>query len=86
MSFGGAIGGMLTSIKNNARKRPSAFEKLDPYGNIGGKLHFKNKATPKDLEKVKLKIQQQNRKTVIIKIVISSVVAVLFYFILFYKP
>ncbi|WGH74292.1 hypothetical protein P8625_09200 [Tenacibaculum tangerinum] len=31
MSFGGAVSAMITSLKNNKRKRVSAFEKLERF-------------------------------------------------------
>ena len=31
MSFGGAVSAMVTSLKNNKRKRVSAFEKLERF-------------------------------------------------------
>ncbi len=34
MSFGGSVSAMLTTLKNNRRKRVSTFKKLKGYENI----------------------------------------------------
>ena len=53
MSFGGAMGAMITSLKNNKRDRKSALKRLKDnpaeYG-AGTKLHFENTATPEELK------------------------------------
>ena len=46
MSFGGAVGAMITSLKNNKRTRVSAFDKLKNYKEKNDQLVFKNKAGP----------------------------------------
>jgi len=34
MGFGGSVGAMLTSLKNNKRTRVSTFKKLKDYKNV----------------------------------------------------
>lgn len=56
MSFGGAVSAMVTSLKNNKRERKSALKRLKDnpaeYGDAG-KLHFENKATQAQLQKIR---------------------------------
>ena len=58
MSFGGAVGAMITSLKNNKRDRKSALKRLKDnpaaYGEEG-KLHFENTATPEQLKKIMIR-------------------------------
>lgn len=70
MSFGGAVSAMVTSLKNNKRKRPSAYEKMEKYnGNYDTKLHFDKKATTEELETIRKKLQNQHKKELLIKII-----------------
>lgn len=76
MSF---IADMVGSLKNNKRKRTSAFKKLENAGGIHGKLHFDKKATPKQLKDIKEKLQKENsrnliRKTIILSILLSIII------------
>ncbi|WP_299160149.1 hypothetical protein [uncultured Tenacibaculum sp.] len=77
MSFGGAVSAMITSLKNNKRIRVSAFEKTKGYGNDSNiKLHFNKEASQKQLLEIKKKVQNENRLSLIKKIV---------FFILFFS-
>jgi len=89
MSFGGAVSGMITSLKNNKRDRKSALKRLKDnpaeYGE-DGKLHFEKTATPAQLKKIREDIQRQNRKIMIRNVVIIGLIAaILIYFIGFAK-
>lgn len=62
MSFGGAVSAMLTSLKNNKRKRVSAFEKLERFQKENNdKLYFKKAANETQLKKIRLKTKQQQQ-------------------------
>lgn len=75
MSFGGAVSAMVTSIKNNKRKRPSAFENINRFeGDYNTQLQFNKKATPHQLEKIRTKLQEENRKRLIKYIVLLTIV------------
>ena len=86
MSFGGAVGAMITSIKNNKRERPSAFKKIKNCGGIDGKLQFDKKANKQELQQIREQLQNENKKTLIRNVIIfSTMMAILFYFVGFYK-
>ncbi len=52
MSFGGAVLGMIVSLKNNKRKKVSTFEKLERFQKENrDKLYFNKSASKKELEK-----------------------------------
>jgi len=85
MGFGGSVAGMIVSLKNNKRNRKSAFEKLERFQKENSDtLHFKNSATQKELEEIKLRIQKENRVLRIKNILLFMVVlAILYYLISF---
>ncbi|MDX8553879.1 hypothetical protein MK851_09635 [Tenacibaculum sp. 1B UA] len=61
MSFGGAVSAMITSLKNNKRKRVSAFDKLERFQKENSdKLYFNKSANKKELEKIRLQILKGN--------------------------
>lgn len=84
MSF---IAGMVSSLKANKRNRISTFEKLENYKNGNySELHFDKKSTPSQLKRIKEKLQKENKKKLIRKVlVISTFLIVLIYFVGFYK-
>ncbi len=89
MSFGGAVSAMVTSLKNNKRERKSALKRLKDnpaeYGN-SGKLHFENKATQAQLQKIREDLKRENRKRIMKTVLIIAVfMALLIYFIGFVK-
>lgn len=62
MSFGGAVLGMIVSLKNNKRKKVSAFEKLERFQKENrDKLYFNKSASKKELEKIRLQTLRKNR-------------------------
>jgi prophage maintenance system killer protein len=64
MSFGGAVAGMIASIKANKRARVSTFEKIKNYKKSRKtELFFPKKATKRDLTEIAKKIQKENKST-----------------------
>ena len=89
MSFGGAVGAMITSLKNNKRDRKSALKRLKDnpaaYGEEG-KLHFENTATPEQLKKIREDLRRENKKIMIRNVsIIVVILLLLIYFIGFAK-
>ena len=69
MGFGGAVGAMITSLKNNKRSRVSTFKKLENYKDVKYKEGLiEKKATPHQLKEIREKLQKENRKKLIITI------------------
>ena len=63
MGFGGAVSAMIACMKANKRSRVSAFDKIKHLKKgYHTAVHFKNKATPKELEILKRKIQRNHNK------------------------
>ncbi|REH56702.1 hypothetical protein C7448_101745 [Tenacibaculum gallaicum] len=61
MSFGGAVSAMITSLKNNKRKRVSAFDKLERFQKENSdKLYFNKSTNKKELEKIRLQTIRGN--------------------------
>lgn len=68
------ISGMITSLKNNKRKRISTFDKIENFKegkNI--KVYFDKKATPHQLKKIKDKLEQENKKLLKRNIIIFTI-------------
>ncbi|WP_299011055.1 hypothetical protein [uncultured Tenacibaculum sp.] len=83
MGFGGSVSAMITSLKNNKRKRVSAFEKLERFQKENDDtLHFKKSASKKQLEEIRIKTKRENQivwiKNLVFLVVIFSI---LFYLI-----
>ncbi|MFK8061051.1 MAG: hypothetical protein AB8B78_13295 [Polaribacter sp.] len=81
MAGSGFISFMIASLKANKRSRVSTFYKIKSFKkSYEGELFFPNKATKKDLKKVRKKIQQQNNtrfyKNVVI--IISLIILTLY--------
>lgn len=77
---------MISSLKNNKRERTSVFEKTKNIGSIKGQLHFDKKASKKQLEKIRIKLKQENQKAIIKKALFFIIfLSVLIYFSAFYK-
>lgn len=76
MSFGGAVSAMQTSLKNNKRERVNTFKKLKEHNfeeKENGKLYFKNKATPEELEAIRKKIKRESTKKMLMNITLLAV-------------
>ncbi|MGB1042439.1 MAG: hypothetical protein ACPGU6_03525 [Tenacibaculum sp.] len=83
MGFGGSVAGMILSLKNNKRKRVSAFEKLERYQKENSdQLHFKNKASAKQLKEIKLKLKKENRISFIKNGILFTLLLLVFYFLI----
>ncbi|MFY0602887.1 MAG: hypothetical protein JXQ93_02985 [Flavobacteriaceae bacterium] len=81
MSFGGSVGAMISSIKNNKRTRPSAFKKLKESGveyTIRTELHFDKKSSPEKLRRIKEKIKKEQQVAFRKKVILFSLVLVIF--------
>ena len=86
MGFGGSVSAMLSSLKNNKRERKSAFDKLKGHKQKNNKLYFDKKASKEELNQIRLKLKQENRKSFIKNTVIFIVILVVFiYFFAFFK-
>lgn len=90
MSFGfGPASDMHKTVKNLQRKRPNTLEKIKDLDTnpTDNKLTFsEKKATPEQLEQIRLKLKQENRKNFAIKLAIFTLFLILsIYFIGFYK-
>lgn len=89
MSFGGAVGAMITSLKNNKRDRKSALKKLKESGvEYADKteLHFENQASPSELKRIREKVQKENQRIMRRNIIIIAVIMLIaIYFIGFAK-
>jgi len=89
MSFGGVVGSMITTLKNNKRERKSALKRLKDnpaeYSD-GNELHFEKKASPMQLKKIREDLQRENKKIMIRNIAIVVIfMLILIYFIGFAK-
>jgi len=63
MSFAGSVSAMITSLKNNSRKRKTLYDKKLIYRKTGkNKLKFPDvKATPEQLETIHKTMVRENR-------------------------
>lgn len=76
MGFGGSVGAMLASLKNNKRTRPSAFKKLKENGveyTNRTELHFDQKSSPAQLKAIRERIKRENRNALIKKAVLIGI-------------
>lgn len=85
MSFGGSVGAMLASIKNNKRKRPSVFEKLENYSESNDKLYFDKTATKEELKKIREKFEKENNRISVRNgFIYITILTILIYFLAFH--
>jgi hypothetical protein len=65
MSFGGAVSAMITSLKNNARKRKTLYDNKAFFDKISTKKTYvtDKKATPQQLREIRLRLTDENQKT-----------------------
>ena len=87
MGFGGSVAAMLASLKANKRNRVSTFDKIKNFKEGSTiELHFKNKATPKQLKEIRQKLKAENKKQIIKRVVIITIcLIIIIYFIGFVK-
>jgi hypothetical protein len=87
MSFGGAVSAMITSLKNNKRKRVSAFYKLERFQKENSdRLYFNKSASKKELEKIRLQTLRKNRNlfinnSIALFIIFSILIYIAFVFV-----
>ncbi len=64
MSYAGHVLSMILSLKNNSRKRKSIFDKkhIPAKTTDKWKMVVEQKANPKDLEEIRIKLQIENKK------------------------
>jgi len=87
MSFGGSVQAMITSLKNNSRKRKSGFE--NKPGSVGtGKTDawtkfLEKEATADQLEEIRKQVSAENKKetrkrafAILVSLVILGILAV----------
>lgn len=84
MSFGGAAQAMITSLKNNKRKRKTIYDNQDHlhYKNDGFKFS-ERKATPEQMAELRKKIAK-GKKVELRKTIISLVLAAIFLVVVFF--
>ena len=83
MGFGGSAAAMIASLKANKRKRVSTFDKIKDFKEGKEiKVHFKNKATPKQLKEIREKIQEENKKALTKKVVLISVLLIIIIYVI----
>jgi len=86
MSFGGAVGAMITSMKNNKRDKNSTFKKLKNYDKSHNLLHFDKKASKEELKELRKKLRRENRIISIRNAIITVIIFTIFiYFTLFHQ-
>jgi len=82
MGFGGSVSAMITSLKNNKRKRVSAFEKLERFQKENDdKLYFKKSASKKELVQLKKQVLKENKN----QLIKNSILFFLIFIILVYS-
>jgi hypothetical protein len=81
MSFGGAVSAMIASMKANKRNRVSMFDKTKHVKRgTPTAVHFENKATQKELEILRDKIQRDLKKEALKKVIfLLIIIALLIY-------
>ena len=76
MSF---IAHMIISLKGNKRERVSAFKKMENFKEgTNMQLHFKNKATPYQLKRIREKLQTEKKIRTQRRIIIFVLLMILF--------
>ena len=83
MGFGGSAAAMIASLKANKRKRVSTFDKIKDFKEGEEiKVHFKNKATPKQLKEIRERIQEENKKALTKKVVLISIFLIIIIYVI----
>ena len=78
MSFGGSVSAMLSSLKNNSRKKRKTIFDKDGHTNSGRHLNnlINKKATPEQLAEIKQKLDKQNKKARKKNLIILTIVVI----------
>ena len=83
MSFGGAVSAMITSLKNNKRKRVSAFDKLERFQKENSdKLYFEESASKEELEEIRHKTKRRNQRELIKNIAVLFILFIILFFLI----
>ena len=83
MGFGGAVSAMITSLKNNnRRKKRNPFSKEKDYAVKKDTINNYTfpEATPELLEKIKNDLIIHNRKKTITTIILTAIIIIIFIF------
>lgn len=84
MGFGGSVSAMITSLKNNKRKRVSAFEKLERFQKENDdKLYFKKSASKKELVQLKKQVLKENKNQLIKNSILFFLIFIILIYIVF---
>ncbi len=89
MSFAGTVSAMITSLKNNSRKRKTLYDKKFIFRKAGkNKLKFPDvKATPEQLESIRKKMIREDHllllKRITALLIALVIVAGLIYLVIF---
>ncbi|WP_162984895.1 hypothetical protein [Mesonia aquimarina] len=77
MSFGGSVHAMITTLKNNARSRSTYFDK--EYSSVKSKQAGIpiEKISPEELQKIRIRLQKENKQRTRKRILIFSVIFLL---------
>lgn len=76
MGAGGHISAMLSSLKNNARKRRTIYDQDDVYNKKGKRkriIQTKKNASPEELKELQQKLKKEKSKRISKTIVIGLV-------------
>tara|TARA_R110002049_G_scaffold86767_5_gene220335 strand:+ start:15 stop:281 length:267 start_codon:yes stop_codon:yes gene_type:complete len=83
MAGEGFIAHMIASLKTNKRSRVSTFDKIKDFKKSKkSELFFPNKATKKDLKKVREKIQKQNNISFFKNVSFIIITIIILYFLI----
>ena len=84
MGFGGSVSAMITSLKNNKRKRVSAFDKLERFQKENDdKLYFKKSASKKELIQLKKQVLKENKNQLIKNSILFFLIFIILIYIVF---
>ena len=64
MDFGGSVAAMITSLKNNARKRKTLYDNKDLFYKVSSTKTYvtDKKATPDQLREIRKRLKEENRR------------------------
>ena len=64
MGFGGSVSAMITTLKNNARKRKTLNDNKDFFNKVSStKTYVRDKkATPQQLREIRKRLKKENKK------------------------
>lgn len=64
MGFGGSVSAMITSLKNNARKRKTLYDNKDFFNKVSSTKTYvtDKKATPQQLREIRKRLEKENKK------------------------